>query len=74
MLYDGKSLVAGMSSHPNSRCFLSSIDTPRPLPERRPFRPLALTFNTLTFHGLTCKSIAQIPYIAGGSYGDFRPD
>lgn len=69
MLYDVKSLVAGMSSHPKSRCFLCSVDTPHPLT-----RPRLLRSHTLTLHASIFKLTTQIPHIAGGSYGDVRPN
>ncbi len=65
MLFDSKSVVTGMSSHPGTRCLLPSVDVARLRAERR----------SVHYPSITLRATAQIPYSAEEPYGDeFRPD
>jgi hypothetical protein len=65
MLFCGKSILTGMSSHPRVRRVLPSMRTALLLHERRSVHHPTITF----------KARSKIPYTAGGCYGDeFRPD
>ena len=67
MLFGRKSEATGMSSHPSVRCVPPLLELRWSLNRRsiRSIHDLTITF----------WAVPNIPYIAGGSYGDeFRPN
>jgi hypothetical protein len=65
MLFSKESVLTGVPLRPRIRCALLFVDVARPLARRRSVHHPTIAF----------KATAQIPHIAGGSYGDeFRPD
>jgi hypothetical protein len=65
MVFDRKSIVTGMSSHPTVRCILPFVGVPRLLPVRQSVNRPIITF----------RASAKIECTAGGFYGDeFRPN
>jgi hypothetical protein len=64
MLFNSKSVAAGMNSHPRVRCILPTLSISRLRPRRRSSAHLIVMF----------RSTLKIPHSAGGSNGhEFSP-